>query len=91
MIMSPPSLTSEGRYPRTTLASQTVAFSPPFLYAAGPGSAPADSGPTLSALVNSGTKAIDPPPAPTVLTSTEGARTVTSPTRVSRLTRASPS
>ena len=55
------------------------------MYAAGPGTAPADSGPTLRAFVSSGTKAIEPPPAPTVLTSTEGALTLTSPTKVSLL------
>ena len=38
----------------------------------GPGSAPADCGPTRSAFVSSGTWAIDPPPAPTVWTSTDG-------------------
>src|SRR5690606_32615447 len=46
------------------------------------------SGPTRRARVSSGTLAMEPPPAPTVRTSTEGARTATSPTRVSRRMRA---
>ena len=50
----------------------TVGSAPPFPYAAGPGSAPADWGPTRSAFVSSGTWAIDPPPAPTVCTLTDG-------------------
>ena len=41
-------------------------------YAAGPGSAPADCGPTRSAFVSCGTWAIEPPPAPTVCTFTDG-------------------
>jgi hypothetical protein len=63
-----------GRYPRTTFASVTVGSVPPLPYAAGPGSAPADCGPTRSARVSSGTCAIEPPPAPTVCTSTDGTR-----------------
>ena len=49
---------------------------PPAPYAAGPGTAPADCGPTRSARVSGGTWAIEPPPAPTVRTSTEVARTL---------------
>ncbi len=62
----------------------TVGASPPRPYAAGPGSAPADSGPTRSAFVSSGTWAIDPPPAPTVWTSTDGTLILNWPTVVSR-------
>ncbi len=58
------------------MASVTVGCVPPLPYAAGPGTAPADCGPTRSAWVSWGTCAIDPPPAPTVRTSTEVARTV---------------
>ena len=63
-----------GRCPSTTFASVTVGSSPPLPYAAGPGAAPADSGPTRRALVSCGTWAIEPPPAPTVWTSTDGTR-----------------
>ena len=69
--ISPPSRRG-GRWPSTTLASVTVGSAPPFPYAAGPGSAPADCGPTRSAFVSSGTWAIEPPPAPTVCTFTDG-------------------
>ena len=51
--ISPPSRRG-GRWPRTTFASVTVGSSPPLPYAAGPGSAPADCGPTRSAFVSSG-------------------------------------
>ena len=59
--------------PSTTLASVTVATSPPRPYAAGPGSAPADIGPTRSAPPWS-THARLPPPAPMVLTGMDGTR-----------------
>ena len=47
--IAPPSRPVAGSRPSTTLASVTVGRVPPRSYAAGPGSAPADSGPTLSA------------------------------------------
>ena len=72
-LISPPR-SCGGRWPSTTFASVTVGWVPPLPYAAGPGSAPADSGPTRSAFVSSGTCAIEPPPAPTVCTSTDGTR-----------------
>ena len=82
--MTSPPASALGRWPSTTLASVTVGSVPPVAYAAGPGAAPADCGPTRSAWVRAGTWAIDPPPAPTVRTSTEVARTLRSPTVVSR-------
>ena len=72
------------RWPRTTFASVTVGSSPPLPYAAGPGSAPADCGPTRRAFVSSGTCAIEPPPAPTVWTLTEGTLIRKCPIDVSR-------
>ena len=62
----------------------TVGSVPPFPYAAGPGSAPADCGPTRSAFVSSGTWAIEPPPAPTVCTFTDGTLIRKWPIAVSR-------
>ncbi len=69
--ISPPSSLG-GRWPSTTFASVTVGSAPPRPYDAGPGSAPADCGPTRSAFVSSGTWAMEPPPAPTVWTLTDG-------------------
>ena len=57
----------------------------------GPGSAPADCGPTRSAFVSSGTWAIEPPPAPTVWTSTHGTLIRNWPMVVSRPIVGSPS
>ena len=62
----------------------TVGSVPPLPYAAGPGSAPADCGPTRSAFVSSGTCAIEPPPAPTVWTFTDGTLIRKWPIAVSR-------
>ena len=66
------------------MASVTVGSAPPLPYAAGPGSAPADCGPTRNALVSSGTCAIEPPPAPTVCTFTDGTLIRKWPIAVSR-------
>ena len=82
-VTSPPA-SADGRWPSTTLASVTVGSVPPAEYAAGPGVAPADCGPTRRAWVSGGTCAMEPPPAPTVRTSTDVARTLRSPTVVSR-------
>ena len=81
--ISPPNRRG-GRWPTTTFASVTVGSAPPLPYAAGPGSAPADCGPTRSAFVSSGTCAIEPPPAPTVCTSTDGTRSRKCEIEVSR-------
>ncbi len=70
----PPRNRAGSSVPSTTWASVTVASSPPMPYAAGPGSAPADSGPTVSA-PNRSTRAIEPPPAPIEPTSTCGSAT----------------
>src|SRR3712207_8760816 len=56
-----------------TLASVTVAWVPPWAYAAGPGRDPALRGPTLSPPAAS-THAMLPPPAPMVWTSIIGRR-----------------
>ena len=88
--ISPPSRLG-GRCPRTTFASVTVGSVPPRPYEAGPGSAPADCGPTRSAFVSSGTWAIEPPPAPTVCTLTEGTLIRKWPIEVSRPIVGSPS
>ena len=58
-----------------TLASVTVGALPPSPYAAGPGTAPALSGPTLSAPVATSTRAMEPPPAPMDSTASMGSRT----------------
>ena len=60
--------------PRATSASVTVASVPPFPNAAGPGSLPADFGPTVRR-PNLSTSAIDPPPAPISIISITGMRT----------------
>ena len=70
----PPRDRAGSSVPSTTWASVTVASTPPMPYAAGPGSAPADSGPTVSD-PNRSTRAIDPPPAPIEPTSTCGSAT----------------
>ena len=54
-----------------TIASVAVASVPPRPYAAGPGSAPAERGPTRK-MPPTSTYAIEPPPAPIVSTSTIG-------------------
>ena len=82
-VISPPSRLG-GRCPSTTFASVTVGSSPPLPYAAGPGSAPADCGPTRSAFVSCGTCPIEPPPAPTVCTLTDGTLIRNWPIDVSR-------
>src|SRR3954465_15685046 len=72
--MLPPKKLPRSRRPSTILASVTVARLPPSPYAAGPGTAPAERGPTLKAPAWS-TKAIEPPPAPIVCTSIIGTST----------------
>jgi hypothetical protein len=54
-----------------TIASVAVGSVPPRPYAAGPGSAPAERGPTRK-MPPASTYAIEPPPAPIVSTSTIG-------------------
>ena len=70
-VTLPPSGRSAASVPSTRWASVSVACSPPAPYAAGPGWAPALSGPTDSAPKRS-TAAIEPPPAPTESTSIWG-------------------
>ena len=62
---------SAGKRPSTTLASVTVGSVPPCPYAAGPGRAPAECGPTRRAPPES-IHAMLPPPADTVATSSIG-------------------
>ena len=76
--------------PSTTLASVTVGSVPPCPYAAGPGRAPAECGPTRSAPPAS-RQAIEPPPAPTVWRSSIGSATGRPPTGRAPVSRAAPS
>ena len=66
--------------PRKTCASVTVSGPPP-RYAAGPGTAPAEAGPTRSRVPSH--RAIDPPPAATVSIANIGVRMRTPATTVS--------
>src|SRR5918999_1042111 len=79
---SPPSSAASARYPSSRFASVTVGSSPPLSYPAGPGSAPAEWGPTRRAPPASA-QAMEPPPALTVCTSTIGSFMGTPATTVS--------
>ena len=72
--MSPPKKAAGSSKPSTTSASVTAGCVPPRPYDAGPGSAPDDSGPTLSN-PNWSVWAIDPPPAPISTRSIDGTDT----------------
>ena len=72
--IAPPANAPGSSRPSTKSASVTVARSPPVPYAAGPGSAPALSGPTRMRFMSS-TPATEPPPAPISTISTTGTRT----------------
>ena len=86
---SPPSSARSARYPRNRFASVTAGSWPPLLYPAGPGSAPAEWGPTRRAPPASA-QAMEPPPALTVCTSTMGTLIGTPAITVSVVVCASP-
>ena len=70
-VKSPPRKLFGFKIPHTNAASVTVGSEPPLLYEAGPGFAPELLGPTCNNPPSS-TEAILPPPAPILLTSTDG-------------------
>ena len=73
-VISPPS-SCGGRWPSTTFASVTVGWlAAPAVRGRARARRPPTRGPTRSAFVSCGTCAIEPPPAPTVCTSTDGTR-----------------
>ena len=78
----PPRNNSERNQPSAIIASVAVGSVPPWSYAAGPGMAPAERGPTRKMPPES-MYAIEPPPAPIVSTSTIGIIAWYGPTFVS--------